>query len=153
MHVTPMLAQTNSTMPTSLDSHMRLSRPLRCMCANFCEVLRGLLFVVSWKWSEKWDLVCVSRTCLWYVTTVAALRGDVWGCGHPHGWRGDGGGRGACGASFHSLAAPLYLPVGGSRSRGPGWLATALCAGVLPNDADTAHGAQVFPMCTVLAIR
>ena len=49
-----------------------------------------------------------------------------------------------------SLAAPFCLPVRGLLSRGPGWLATALCARVLPNDADTAHGVQVFPTCTVL---
>ena len=39
-----------------------------------------------------------------------------------------------------SFAAPLYLLVGGSRSRGLGWLATAPCARV----ADTAHDDRFF---------
>ena len=47
-----------------------------------------------------------------------------------------------------SLAAPFYVTVGGSWSC-ERWLAMAPCAGV-PNDADTAHGVQVFPTCTVL---
>ena len=51
------------------------------------------------------------------VTLVAGGRG---------GERREGG---TCGASTLSLAAPFYPPVGGSRFRGPGWLATTLCAG------------------------
>ena len=39
----------------------------------------------------------------------------------------------------------FLLTGGGSWFRGPGWLATAPCAGVLPNDVGTAHGEQVFP--------
>ena len=48
------------------------------------------------------------------------------------------------------VAASFNLPVGGSRFCGPGWLPAAQCGGVLPNDADTAHGVQDLPTCTVL---
>ena len=73
-----------------------------------------------------------ARTCLWHVTTVAALR-----------------------ATFGSVVTlmawdVLLVPVPpASPSRGPEWLATAPCAESLPNDADTAHGVQFFDM-TVL---
>ena len=52
------------------------------------------------------DCVCACRTCLWYVTTVAAL-GAALGVWSPS-WLG--GGRGAtCDASTLSVAAPFYI--------------------------------------------
>ena len=65
------------------------------------------------------------------------VEGRRWRCLHPH----------DLGVlvvpSTLSLASPLYLLVGGSC--GLGWLATAPWVGVLPKDADTAHGVQFFP--------
>ena len=48
-----------------------------------------------------------------------------------------------CVVTLMAEKVPTLLLVGGPWSRGAGYLASAPCAGVLTNDADTAHGVQV----------
>ena len=58
--------------------------------------------------------------------------------GRPHGWGG------TCGGGTLSLATPFYLALDRD-----GWLQHRV-PGVLPDDADTAHGVQVFDMYSVV---
>ena len=76
--------------------------------------------------SVSCDRVCACRTSLWYVTTVAAL-GATLGVEPPL------SGKGTCDAGTLSLAAPFYVLVGGSWSRGLEWLAgVTVCRGLAP---------------------
>ena len=64
--------------------------------------------------------------------------------GRPYGWGG------TCGGGTLSLATPFHLPVEGPVALDrDGWLQHRV-PGVLPDDADTAHGVQVFDMYSVV---
>ena len=82
---------------------------------------RGLRLALFSVWAFCMIDQCVRVACA--VTTVVVLEDDVGGVVTLM------AGVGTCDTSTLGLAAPFCLPVGGSRFRGLGCLATALCAG------------------------